>query len=356
MKPRSVQIPRQAVTQRIASGAAALALVIVLLAWPGSRQPAAQGHALGVNEAHLPASLPGEPITLEDYLLLVDNTYQLAVQAGGMIPAEQRDAFLKAAQDWQSFATVSLPDGSRVPVQNSAIIAELQRNPPDPQRLQARLEELLRQYHAWPDGEASPDDLQKLARILAEPQYQWEEDSGPSPLEVWLKQQIQRFVEWLLNALGERITYETLIIGRYALIGVGVLVVVLVLGYTLRGLRRSIASEAELAVFSEAEEGLSASAARQKAQQMSASGDYRMGVRYLYLSALLELEERGLLRYDRTKTNREYLRSVMQSPGLFASLNQVVEVFDRVWYGFQPLDDEAYQRYASQIARLREEK
>ena len=75
---------------------------------------------------------------------------------------------------------------------------------------------------------------------------------------------------------------------------------------------------------------LTADAALQRAQTFSAGGDYRTAVRYLYLSTLLLLEERGLFRYDRSLTNREYLRRVAHDPTLSAILQDVVEVFDRV--------------------------
>jgi hypothetical protein len=78
-----------------------------------------------------------------------------------------------------------------------------------------------------------------------------------------------------------------------------------------------------------------------------------MAVRYLYLSALLLLEERGLLRYDRSQTNREYLRGVVHRPDLAAILQEVVEVFDRVWYGFQPIDEAEVSHYTARVAELR---
>jgi hypothetical protein len=103
-------------------------------------------------------------------------------------------------------------------------------------------------------------------------------------------------------------------------------------------------------------EVLTADTALQRAQNLSNNGDYRSAVRYLYLSALLVLEEHGLLSYDRTKTNLEYLRSVSGHPELETPLKFVVEVFDRVWYGYQPLDDRGYQFYERQVGKLRQQR
>ncbi|MCB9160947.1 MAG: DUF4129 domain-containing protein [Caldilineaceae bacterium] len=98
---------------------------------------------------------------------------------------------------------------------------------------------------------------------------------------------------------------------------------------------------------------LTADAALRRAQEFSAGGDYRTAVRYLYLSSLLLLEQHGVLRYDRALTNREVLRRVAHDPTLAAVLQDVVDVFDRVWYGYQPLDEVTYQRYAAAVDTLK---
>src|SRR5262249_55824162 len=118
--------------------------------------------------------------------------------------------------------------------------------------------------------------------------------------------------------------------------------------YALQSILADFAAEAVLASDAEnAGEPLTADSALRRAQELSGGGDFRAAVRYLYLSTLLRLEEHGLLRYDRSLTNREYLKRVAHDPNLVAVLRDVVEVFDRVWYGYQPLDATAYQRYAS---------
>jgi hypothetical protein len=79
-------------------------------------------------------------------------------------------------------------------------------------------------------------------------------------------------------------------------------------------------------------------------------------VRYLYLSALLLLDERGLLRYDRSRTNLEYLRTVRDSPDLVRPLRSVIEIFDRVWYGFEAIDPRTYQEYVERVDELRKQR
>jgi hypothetical protein len=94
----------------------------------------------------------------------------------------------------------------------------------------------------------------------------------------------------------------------------------------------------------------------QRAQALSMQGDYRSAIRYLYLSSLLLLDEQGLLRYDRSRTNREYLRSVSSRPELANPLRAVIDVFDRTWYGFEDVDEETYKSYVQHVDELREKK
>ncbi len=66
----------------------------------------------------------------------------------------------------------------------------------------------------------------------------------------------------------------------------------------------------------------------------------------------LWLEERGLVRYDRSRTNREYLAQLRGKP-TYETFVPVVETFERVWYGKRPLDAEDFNKYETQIAALR---
>ena len=133
----------------------------------------------------------------------------------------------------------------------------------------------------------------------------------------------------------------------------GSLALLLVLFYVLRGLNASFVTERAMnPEDAEDEAMLTATAAMKRAQTFSASGDYRTAIRYLYLSALLALDERGVLRYDRTLTNREYIRTLEKRPLLARTFGSIVGVFDRVWYGKQPVDAETYAEYVAHIEDL----
>lgn len=90
------------------------------------------------------------------------------------------------------------------------------------------------------------------------------------------------------------------------------------------------------------------------AQRHAGAGDYRQAMRQLYLATLLLLDERGALKFDRALTNRETVRALKQSPELAAALSTVVDVYDRVWYGFAPVTPEQFERYRAAIESVRQ--
>ena len=136
-----------------------------------------------------------------------------------------------------------------------------------------------------------------------------------------------------------------------------VTLLVLILAYIFRGLFADLITDARLNGDGDSgDEILTADTAFQRAQSLSRGGEYRSAVRYLYLSSLLLLDERGLLRYDRTRTNREYLRTVSDQPELSEPLSEVIDVFDNVWYGYHELDEERFKHYSDRVEELKEKK
>lgn len=92
--------------------------------------------------------------------------------------------------------------------------------------------------------------------------------------------------------------------------------------------------------------------ARARAESLAARGDYREAVRQLYLAALLVLEGNGLLRADRSRTNREQLAAVGGGPALRGAMAAVVDTFDRVWYGVTVPGEATFRAYAETIHDL----
>lgn len=296
------------------------------------------------------------PLPLDAYWQKLETTRTLAESLRDSPPADSGPALRSEADDWEAITTLALPGGETIPIDNRWLTTALRADPPNPARVATLIETHLTAREQWQQRFASPQDLAALRAILARPEFQW---AAPEP--TWLDKLLQQFRDWLWEWLNRLLGGRQITITNspfiYVIAGGIMIVLALVVGFSLRGLLASLVSETAAPPDPHAaDEDLSAEAALQKAQALSTAGDYRAAVRYLYLSALLLLEERGLLRYNRTLTNREYLRSVAHLPELSAILRDVVEVFDQVWYGYHPLDESAYARYAERVADLQKQK
>jgi hypothetical protein len=62
-------------------------------------------------------------------------------------------------------------------------------------------------------------------------------------------------------------------------------------------------------------------------------GQYAEAIRLALLALIARLEKQGRLRYDTTRTNREYQRELRQTPELAACFGQLARIYERVWYG-----------------------
>ena len=292
------------------------------------------------------------PITVEAYWEMVGQARQAITKMGALPADEIRRQLNGLAEEWEKVTAVELPDRRVARVDSSHLATELRADPPDLDRLEKLLDALLQAHAQYPQEVFTLQDIEPLKGILARPEFQW---GQPSQAPDWFQRLWNAFSSFL-----ERMAFgiqNTVYYGRVPLMIGAALLLLLSLLYISRNLSRSLVREAELnAQSSEDEALLSSKGALQRAQTLSSQGDYRNAIRYLYLSSLLVLDERGLLHYDRSRTNREYLRSVSSQPELATPLRDVIDVFDRVWYGFEAVDEQTYQSYAQHVDQLREKK
>jgi hypothetical protein len=134
------------------------------------------------------------------------------------------------------------------------------------------------------------------------------------------------------------------------LIAFGVAAVFAIFVYFARGLR---VQPTTIDSPEAGEDPTTSTQAQELAKLSEDSQDYRAAIRYLYLASLLLLDERGVLRYDATLTNRELLRQVNNKSAMYELLRSVVQTFDRVWYGFATVDESLYQDFRQNVEQLR---
>jgi hypothetical protein len=256
----------------------------------------------------------------------------------------ERDEPHLAADLLVGLAAVELPGGEVMPVDHGWFVAALRAGDPDLEAVAARLAALLGELESWPPGAVAPDAFERLAAILSRPEFQSRQEPDLSPL-------LERLAE-LLDFLPDLSSLPWL---GDLLVVAGLAVLAGIVAYVAVGLWGSFAAQAEVAEEGAGTEPLTAGQALSRSREMALAGDYRTAVRLLYLSTLLLLEERKVLRYDRTLTNREYLRQVADNPSLAGALRPVVDTFDEVWYGQVEPDAGGYEAYARQVDRVREE-
>lgn len=293
-----------------------------------------------------PGALP-----LEEYWQQVQATRDQVAALGDLSPAEQQAALLQEAGRFSEIRAVVLPSNVAVPLDHSHLIAALQADPPKVDRVVALLDEALAARAGWPEPIWGNTALAQLRAILSRPEFRWAEPR-PSPVVQWLNDLLMRIDRFLAGIFPQRGDGDSALLDLlFSLAAAAALA--FVFWYVARQMLAGLAPEARLEEGDDEDALLSSGQAFDRAQNLSSTGDFRSAVRYLYLSCLLALDEQGVLRYDRTRTNREVLHSLSGSPSLAATLGDIVEVFDRVWYGQHALEPGAFARYADQVHQLR---
>jgi hypothetical protein len=297
-------------------------------------------------------------ISITQYWELVDQSRQTSAGLKGQSAEKGRAGLDNLALQWEVVKQVRLENGEGIPLDNSFIVTALRAEVPDPDRLTEMFDALLAARRDYPAAQFTAKDIQPLNEILVRPEFQWKEQA-PNPINDWFQKLVNRFFAWLDKLFPNReVTAQVGSGPGWSLAStLAVILLALILAYVFRGLFADLITDARLNGDGDSgDEILTADAAFQRAQSLSRGGEYRSAVRYLYLSSLLLLDERGLLRYDRTRTNREYLRTISDSPELAQPLTEVIEVFDNVWYGYHELDESSFKHYSNLVEELKEKK
>lgn len=302
------------------------------------------------------AQLDGGQLTLDGYEQCVREAYA-AARSSDRISLDEIVPRLTADPE------VRLPDGTSVPVDNAWFVAAMALEPPDYQLIEARLGAIIDGL-SQARAAQNPDALNKLDEVFSRPPFESRE--APSAwTRFWrgVGQAIEAFFDWLFNtgpgsnpgtAPATGAGSNNLSPVGWVLLIIGLLLVLGLVLYAIRGVRGSLIREAKIRAEAALEdEHISANEALDRAQTEARSGDYRTAVRYLYLSSLLWLDERKLVRYDRSLTNREYLQEARANPALHDRLAPVVNTFDRVWYGHRDLEEQDFRAYEEQVQDLR---
>ena len=145
------------------------------------------------------------------------------------------------------------------------------------------------------------------------------------------------------------------------LIAVGLLALVVIQlrgsGNPFKANRRIKRAGADISL-QEIEENLDSVDLRSPLERAITDGNYRRAVRLLYLQTIQLLDEKRLVRWQRDKTNGEYLRE-LEAGELRARFGEVTLVFERLWYGDRDLNQtqftEVHREFLGLLDRIRQQ-
>jgi hypothetical protein len=194
----------------------------------------------------------------------------------------------------------------------------------------------------------SKADLGKLDGVLRQARFQHPQ-SPLDTIQQWLVNLLLRFLQTFLGANGG--------VGPLIRTAFAILLLALVAAVAYLLARRSLGRLVVEAPTSHSSgEPVTSNAATERAADLVALGDYRAALRYLYLSTLLQLQERGILQLRPGLTNRDYVRLLELPSGhhddVGVALAALTEEFDRVWYGHLPCGAADYGRCEELAGRV----
>jgi hypothetical protein len=198
------------------------------------------------------------------------------------------------------------------------------------------------------------EPTQVARRVFEGSQFWWkhrakvEDPTRELGLGSWISRLFERVRHWIGQALKAIFRFLRSLIpswtpkfgaaagaGTGLLWGLGSLAVALIAWIVYRTLRRRHHSPGSLSVeeLAKPERLPDALVLLGRAEAALQAGDTFEALRLGFQAILAALENRGIVRYDRARTNSEYARDLRQQPDLAAGFRRIAIPFDRAFYG-----------------------
>jgi hypothetical protein len=217
-------------------------------------------------------------------------------------------------------------------------------------------EHLRRAESAASEAEAS-ESRERLRSILARPEFQPEQQTRLGRLVKEVRQKITNFLGEIYSGFGrliERLFGATAKSGWVSMVLIVALFLAAAYGVVrmARAIRpRKRHDKKRRVLGEEIPEGATSRDLAEAALKSARAGDFRAGVRNLYLSLLCELSDRGLIELDESATNHEYLERVASLGSVASPMRYLTDRFDYFWYGKFPSTEE---EFSTCLARYQE--
>ena len=187
----------------------------------------------------------------------------------------------------------------------------------------------------------------KVRRILADDQYREKKENYISARIKEIRKQITEAIQKLLTKIFGAIGGASK--GTSWLLVVLIAFLLGIIGYlaynyfTTRG--RVKKPKKKTVLGEEIAEDAKPSDLANAALAAAKAGDFRLGIRKLYIALLYELSEHELIELDAHATNREYLAKVSRFSALIQPMRYLTERFDYFWYGMFPSSQDDFSRF-----------
>jgi hypothetical protein len=269
-------------------------------------------------------------------------------------------------QRFERIDAVRMPDGARIPVDNSPDIAiltaALNRRPSQSEyeTTIARARALDAALRAAPPA-LRGDPKQQAFAILAAPEFkELRETQRPPQSRSWLERLARSIARWLDRIFNRRMPnappvadplpglVEAVRITLYVLAGAGALFGVYLLARYLASRPELFRRTKRTGIGKDALSEDSLPDPLGASRNLAAQGDYRSALRLAYIASLRRLAAAGLLVLQENKTNWEYQRHLRRrSTSAYDVLLPATRLFDEVWYGQRQATAQEYERVAA---------
>jgi Domain of unknown function (DUF4129) len=215
-------------------------------------------------------------------------------------------------------------------------------------RMLARLETLRSEARHFQE---SPADFSQPRSVAAEilNEREFRNVHGPTWIDR-LRQRVYQLMNRLFAGMYESSAFPTIsrTLVYVLLAAAGITAIV----WLSRFRRRPAQAQLQSAVDGAAPETVAWTHWLAQADAAAAAGRWRDAVHCSYWCAVSFLEKNGAWSADRTRTPREYVRLLPQSSGARPALAALTRLFERVWYGTDQANADAFAEVTTHLKKL----
>jgi len=200
---------------------------------------------------------------------------------------------------------------------------------------------------------------QDIATYKNDPDFNYEVTQSDAPewwiaFKNWISNLVLRFFKWLFGVEKAAGAFNSFLkILPYVLLAVLIFILIkFFLNVNARAISYANKNQAAMAI-SEEEHIIKNEDIQKLIKAALADKNYRLAVRYYYLYTLQLMTEQDLIAWEIQKTNEDYLKELQQEQ-LKQPFKKITRLYDYIWYGEFPIDENNYQKAENSFLSLKQ--